>query len=186
MRLAVGTGLRSPCRASCGRSRPLVCTRMPPGRLIIAWRAKKRAEWLALSGLLYLTNWTNSRVRSTHLLHTKSPFSRFFGCRRQKSENIVVSARGRRTPQAPTLRILGCANARKYDYKSSSLYSQSNHQRAAVPLSHRKRHERFMCFGVELWRLLSGSHGRGSRRARSSRFATTCRATSRFFTARDP
>ena len=125
MRLAVGTGLRSPCRASCGRSRPLVCTRMPPGRLIIAWRAKKRVEWLALSGLLYLTNSTNSRVRSTHLLHTKSPFSRFFGCRRQKSENIVVSARGRRTPQAPTLRILGCANARKYDYKSSSLYSRS-------------------------------------------------------------
>ena len=78
MRLAVGTGLRSPCRASCGRSRPLVCTRMPPGRLIIAWRAKKRVEWLALSRLRYLTNWTNSRVRSTHLLHTKSPFSRFF------------------------------------------------------------------------------------------------------------
>ena len=125
MRLAVGTGLRSPCRASCGRSSPLVCTRMPPGRLIIAWRAKKRAEWLALSGLLYLTNSANSRVRSTHLLHRKSPFSRFFGCRRQKSENIVASARGRRTPQAPTLRIWGCANARKYDYKSSSLYSRS-------------------------------------------------------------
>ena len=126
MRLAVGTGLRSPCRASCGRSRPLVCTRMPPGRLIIAWRAKHRVEWLALSGLRYLTNWTNSRVRSSDLFHTKSPFSRFFGCRRQKSENIVVSARGRRTSQAPTLRVLGCANARKYDYKSSSLYAQSS------------------------------------------------------------
>jgi len=99
---------------------------MPPGRLIIAWRAKKRVEWRALSRLRYLTNWTNPRVRSTHLLHTKSPFSLFFGRRRQKNANIVVSARGRRTPQAPTLRILGCANARKYDYKSSSLYSQSN------------------------------------------------------------
>ena len=68
---------------------------------------------------------TSSRVRSTHPFHTKSPFSRFFGCRRQKNKNIVVSARGRRTPQAPTLRVLGCANARKYDYKSSSLYAQS-------------------------------------------------------------
>ena len=123
--LAVGTGLRFPCRASCGRSSPLVCTRMPQGRLSIAWRAENRVEWLALSGLRYLTNWTNSRVRSSDLFHTKSPFSRFFGCRRQKSENIVVSARGRRTSQAPTLRISGCANARKYDCKLSSLYSQS-------------------------------------------------------------
>ena len=55
----------------------------------------------------------------------KSPFSRFGGGRRQKSENMVVSARGRRTPQAPALRTSGCANARKYDYKSSSLYAQS-------------------------------------------------------------
>ena len=69
---------------------------------------------------------TNSRVRSTHPFHTKSPFSRFGGGRRQKSENIVVSARGRRRPQAPTLRTLGCAIARKYDYKSSSLYAQSS------------------------------------------------------------
>ena len=98
---------------------------MPLGRLSIAWRAKNRVEWLALSGLRYLTNWTNSRVRSSDLFHTKSPFSRFFGCRRQKSENIVVSARGRRTSQAPTLRISGCANARKCDYKLSSLYAQS-------------------------------------------------------------
>ena len=104
---------------------PPMCPHRPRVALSIACAQKKRAEWLALSGLLYLTNSTNSRVRSTHLLHTKSPFSRFFGCRRQKSENIVVSARGRRTPQAPTLRILGCANARKYDYKSSSLYSRS-------------------------------------------------------------
>ena len=73
----------------------------------------------------YLTNLTNSRVRSTHPFHTKPPFPRFGGGRRQKSENIVVSARGRRTPQAPTLRTSGCANARKYDYKSSSLYAQS-------------------------------------------------------------
>ena len=123
--LVVGTGLRYPCRASCGRSRPLVCTRMPPGRLSIAWRAKNRVEWLALSGLRYLTNWTNSRVRSSHPFHTKSPFSRFFGGRRQKSENITLSARGRRRSQAPTLRVLGCAIAREYDYKSSSLYSQS-------------------------------------------------------------
>ena len=86
----------------------------------------ERVEWLALSRLRYLTNLTNSRVRSTHPFHTKSPFSRFLGGRRQKSENIVVSARGRRRPQAPTLRISGCANARKYDYKSSSLYSQSS------------------------------------------------------------
>ena len=69
---------------------------------------------------------TNSRVRSTHPFHTKSPFSRFFGGRRQKSENITVSARGWRRPQAPTLRTSGCANARKCDYKSSSLYAQSN------------------------------------------------------------
>ena len=80
----------------------------------------ERVEWLALSRLRYLTNLTNSRVRSTHPFHTKSPFSRFGGGRRQKSENIIVSARGRRRPQAPTLRISGCANARKYDYKSSS------------------------------------------------------------------
>ena len=86
---------------------------------------KKRAEWLALSRLRYLTNLTNSRVRSTHPFHTKSPFSRFGGGRRQKSENIVVSARGRRRPQAPTLRTLGCAIAREYDYKSSALYSRS-------------------------------------------------------------
>jgi len=135
--LAVGTGLRYPCRASCGRSSPLVCTRMPPGRLSIAWRAKNRVEWLALSGLRYLTNWTNSRVRSSDLFHTKSPFSRFFGCRRQKSENIVVSARGRRTSQAPTLRISGCANARKYDYKLSSLYAQSTTLRPQTPLDRR-------------------------------------------------
>ena len=37
----------------------------------------------------------------------------------------MLSARGRRRPQAPTLRFFGCANARKGDYKSSSLYSQS-------------------------------------------------------------
>ena len=86
----------------------------------------KRVEWLALSRLRYLTNLTNSRVRSTHPFHTKSPFSRFGGGRRQKSENIIVSARGRRRPQAPTLRTSGCANARKYDYKSNSLYAQSN------------------------------------------------------------
>ena len=56
----------------------------------------------------------------------KTALSSFWGGgRRQKNESIVVSARGRRTPQAPTLRISGCANARKYDYKSSSLYSQS-------------------------------------------------------------
>ena len=34
---------------------------------------------LALSRLRYLTNLTNSRVRSTHPFHTKPPFSRFFG-----------------------------------------------------------------------------------------------------------
>ena len=37
----------------------------------------------------------------------------FWGGRRQKSENIFVSARGRRRPQAQTLRTLGCAIARK-------------------------------------------------------------------------
>ena len=42
-----------------------------------------------------------------------------------KSENTIVSARGRRRPQAPTSRTSGCANARKYDFKSSSLYGQS-------------------------------------------------------------
>ena len=43
----------------------------------------------------------------------------------QKSKNIIVSARGRRRPQAPTLRTLGCAIAQKYDSKSSALYSRS-------------------------------------------------------------
>ena len=53
------------------------------------------------------------------------PPSHFRGGRHQKSDKIVVSARGRRRPQAPTLRTLGCAIARKYDYRSSALYSQS-------------------------------------------------------------
>ena len=105
-----------------------MCPRPTPGENSIAYtRAKKRVEWLARYRFIYLTNSTNSRVRSTHLSHTKPPFSRFFGCRRQKNKNIVVSARGRRTPQAPTLRIFGCVNARKYDFKSSSLYSRSSH-----------------------------------------------------------
>ena len=68
---------------------------------------------------------TNSRVRSTLLFYTKSPFSHFLGGRRQKNANIVVCARGRRRPQAPTLRVLGCANAFERNYKSSSLYPQS-------------------------------------------------------------
>ena len=104
--------------------------------------------WLARYRFIYLTNSTNSRVRSTRLLHTKSPFSRFFGCRRQKNKNIVVSARGRRTSQAPTLRVWGCVNARKYHYKSSSLYSQSTCtprfsflKNAAAPLYHEQQQE---------------------------------------------
>ena len=105
---------------------PPMCPRPTPGENSPAYTRKKRVEWLARYRFIYLTNSTNSRVRSTRLLHTKSPFSRFFGCRRQKNKNIVVSARGRRTSQAPTLRVLGCVNARKYDFKSSSLYSQSN------------------------------------------------------------
>ena len=106
---------------------PPMCPRPTPGENSIAYPRKKRVEWLARYRFIYLTNSANSRVRSTHLLHTKSPFSRFFfGCRRQKNKNIVVSARGRRTPQALTLRILGCVNARQYDFKSSSLYSQSS------------------------------------------------------------
>ena len=46
-------------------------------------------------------------------LFTQNHFSHFLGGRRQKSERIVVSARGRRSPQAPTLRTFGCAIARK-------------------------------------------------------------------------
>ena len=115
-----------------------MCPQPPPRRRPHCLTHHERAEWLALTRLRYLTNLTNSRVRSTHPFHTKSPFSRFLGGRRQKSENIVVSARGRRRPQAPTLRISGCANARKYDYKSGSLYSQSNGvPRMAGLLKHR-------------------------------------------------
>ena len=57
---------------------------------------------------------TNSRVRSTHPFHTKLPFSRFGGGRRQKSENTIMSARGRRRrrPQAPTLRLCALRGAR--------------------------------------------------------------------------
>jgi len=104
---------------------PPMCPRPTPGVGSTAYTRKKRVEWLARYRFRYLTNFTNSRVRSSHPKHTKSPFSRFFGGRRQKSENITRSARGRRRPQAPTLRVLGCAIAREYDYKSSSLYAQS-------------------------------------------------------------
>ena len=46
----------------------------------------------------------------------------------------------RRGLQAPTLRTLGCAIARKYDYKSSKLYSQSSHGRStrAFKMRHRR------------------------------------------------
>ena len=66
--------------------------------------------------------------------HKIALFSFFVGCRRQKSENMDVSARGRRTPQAPTSRVWGCANARKYDYKSSSLYAQSTQAANEIPV----------------------------------------------------
>ena len=86
---------------------------------------------MAGSLLIALSNELNELTSSQYApfspFHTKSPFSRFFGSRHQKSENIAVSARGRRRPQAPNLRTLRCAMGQKYDYKSSVLYSRSSH-----------------------------------------------------------
>jgi hypothetical protein len=149
---------------------PPMCPRPTPGVGSTAYTRKKRVEWLARYRFRYLTNLTNSRVRSSHPFHTKSPFSRFFGGRRQKSENIMLSARGRRRPQAPTLRFLGCANARKGDYKSSSLYSQSTWQRTRrrtqprprlqSPVRQHKKHKKhksacwFLSISVDFCRFL--------------------------------
>ena len=57
---------------------PPMCPRPTPGVGSTAYTRKKRVEWLARYRFRYLTNFTNSRVRSSHPFDTKSPFSRFF------------------------------------------------------------------------------------------------------------
>ena len=77
----------APCRSRPRRSRP---SRRPAPRRPAPPRPHclthhERAEWLALSRLRYLTNLTNSRVRSTHAFHKNRPFLVLWGADAQKA-----------------------------------------------------------------------------------------------------
>ena len=63
--------------------------------------------------------WENPAVRSAVAANPENPPVK------PSSEKLASCT----APQAPTLRTSGCANARKYDYKSSSLYAQSTKKR---------------------------------------------------------